>query len=273
MSRGGPPRVLGIVLALVAGATTGGCAAAAPLVSAAITAAPFIGSRSVERTVGADMHVAWRAVETALTDMAFRIGRRDRAEAEWRLDATADDVTVHASVERVTSRLTRVTLRVETGGPLADRKTAEVIHDQVSKALEAAGRPPVDAAIGTTPGETLTSLEAEVRRLRIEIEDRRVGQPPAERTPADQAPGVRVEPSAIISVPAAAAWPSAPGHVPPTSVMEPVGATATPPGVPPAVTPAVVDERPAAASGRIAPARPADVLVPVRPVRAPGSGT
>src|SRR5262249_7242972 len=117
-------RASAAVLALAAGMASGGCVAAAPLISAALSAAPLIGGRSVERTVAADRPMAWQAVETALADLAFRIEGREQDKDEWRLRGVADDITVAAKLEPVTSRLTRVSVRVETGGPLADRRTA-----------------------------------------------------------------------------------------------------------------------------------------------------
>jgi hypothetical protein len=259
------------VLVLVTGVAAGGCAAAVPLASAAIAAAPLFGSRSVERTVGADMQAAWGAVEQALTDMAFRVETREPAEAEWRLRAVAEKVTVEAVFERVTSRLTRVTLRVEAGGFLADRKTADVIHNQILKLLDGASRATVSPSTGGAPSEALLSLEAEVRRLRTEIEDRGSIRPPADGA-ASQAPVLRVDPSAMITVPPSAALPSVTGPVPPVSVVRPAGAiTPTVSDVPVAATP---DETsPSLGSERLAPLRPADALMPVRPVSVPGSGT
>ena len=263
------------VLAIVAGVAAGGCAAAVPLISASMAAAPMLGGRSVDRTVGADMHDAWTAVETALQDTAFHIESRGRAEAEWTLRAVADGVTVSARLERVTSKLTRVTLRVEAGALLPDRKTADVIHDYILKVLDAATRATVSNSRGASQEGALSTLEAEVRRLRTDIEDRSsVGRPPADRAAANPPAVLRVEPSAIVSIPLSAALPSVSGPIPPTSVIQPAGAmTPIAPHVPVIGTPTMVDERlPAFASERIAPLRPADPLLPVRPANARGSG-
>jgi uncharacterized protein DUF3568 len=258
-----------VLLALLAGVAVGGCAVAAPLISASITAAPMFGGRSVDRTVGADMQDAWAAVETALQDTAFHVESRERTEAEWTLRAVAGGVTVSARLEHVTPKLTRVTLRVEAGSLLPDRKTADVIHDHILKVLDTATRATVSTSGGASQAEALRSLETEVRRLRTDIGDgRSVGRPQTDGAAANPAPVLRVEPSAIVTVPLSAALPTVSGPVPPTSVIQPAGVM-----TPMAPHGPVVEQRlPVVAIDRMAPLRPADALVPVRPANAPGSG-
>jgi hypothetical protein len=256
---------------------SGGCVAAAPLISAAISAAPLIGGRTVERTVAADRPMAWQAVETTLTDLAFRIESREQEKDQWRLRGVADDVTVEAKLEPVTSRLTRVSVRVETGGPLADRRTADVIQDHIAKVVHAAGRPATATeSASTRSDEAIRSLEAEVRRLRTDIDDRSRATPqPVDSSASKQVPTVRVERSAIVTPPLSAAFPSVDRPAPPISVMQPARVIA------PAAEGAPTGKRPTGSSpadtvsttDRVGPARPAEALVPVAPVSQSRSGS
>jgi hypothetical protein len=264
-------------LVLIAAMASGGCVAAAPLISAAISAAPLIGGRSVERTVAADRPMAWQAVETALADLAFRIEGREQENDEWRLRGVAHEVTVEVRLAPVTSRLTRVLLRVETGGPFADRRTAEVIHDHIVKIVHAAGRPAVTDSAPSRSDEAIRSLETEVRRLRTDIDDQSRGTRQAvESSPPSQPPAMRVERSAVVTAPLSAALPSvAGGAAPPISVIQPAAAIAPAEGGVPVVTPAAVPREAEASymTDRVGPARPAEALVPVAPVSQSRSGS
>ncbi len=267
-------RVHVALLALLTGVATGGCVAAGLAGGPLVSAVQMVGERSVERTVGTDIHEAWAAVETALIRMAFRVEAREREAAEWRLRGVADRVTIHARLERVTSRLTRVMLRVETGSIFPDRKTADVIHDQIARSVaEAGGVTLTGPPVGGVPSDALMSLEAEVRRLRTEMEDRReAGRPPAERG-AEPAAAMRVEPSAVVTVPLSAALPTIPGPAPPSSVAQPVnGAAPAAAALPVVGTIAGDDSTVSFGSARTAPLRPAAALVPIQPVSGPGSG-
>jgi hypothetical protein len=271
--RGGAPAA---VLALVAGMASGGCVAAAPLISAAFSAAPLIGSRTVERTVAADRPMAWQAVETTLADLAFRIEGREQEKDEWRLRGVADDVSVEAKLEPVTSKLTRVSLRVETGGPFADRRTAEVIHDHIVKVVHAAGRPAtITDSASTRSDEAIRSLEAEVRRLRTDMNDRSRATRQPDNSASNHVPAARVERSAVVTPPLSAAFPSVNRPAPPISVMQPAGVIAPAaegaPTVKRPTAPGVTDT--SSLTDRVGPARPAEALVPVAPVSQSRSGS
>lgn len=266
-------------LVLVASMASGGCVAAAPLISAAVSAAPLIGGRTVERTVAADRPVTWQAVEATLADLAFRIERREQEKDEWRLRGVTGDVTVEAKLEPVTPKLTRVSVRVETGGPFADRRTAEVIHEHIVKVVHAAGRP-ATATDSASPrsDEAIRSLEAEVRRLRTDLDDRSRGtRQRVDSSPAEQPAAVRVERSAIVTPPLGVAFPSVDGTPPPVSVLQPAGVIITPAeqgnsGL--TRTPAVPREaRESSINDLVGPARPAEALVPVPPVSQSRSGS
>jgi hypothetical protein len=269
----GRRRAPAALLVLAAGLAGGGCVAAGFATAPLVSAVQLIGDRSVARTVGADMDAAWAAVEATLSDMAFRVEAREREATEWRLRGVADPVTVQATLERVTPRVTRVTVRVETGGILADRHTAATIHEQIARAVaDPAGAPPGTPASSST-GDALTSLEAEVRRLRTEMEGGRSRGPAPAEGPAAP-PAVRVQPGAVITVPLSAAVPSMPGPVPVTSVARPVGVMAPIAADVPLVEAATSGERRSSSptAGSPAALRPAEALVPIRPVSAPGSG-
>jgi hypothetical protein len=262
------------LLLLAAGLTAGGCVAAGFATGPLVSAVQLIGDRSVARTVGAEMDAAWAAVETTLSDMAFRVEGRERGATEWRLRGVADPVSVQATLERVTPRVTRVTVRVETGGVLADRHTAATIHEHIARAVAQATGATAGTPASSSTGDALTSLEAEVRRLRMEMEGRRSsGQPPAEG-PAAPPAAVRVQPGAVVTVPLSAAVPSMPGPVPATSLARPVGVMAPIAADIPLVGAAPSgDERPSSSTtGSTAPLRPAEALVPIRPVSAPATG-
>jgi hypothetical protein len=262
------------LLVLAAGLAAGGCVAAGFATAPLVSAVQLIGDRSVARTVGADMDAAWSAVETTLSDMAFRVEGREREATEWRLRGVADQVTVQATLERVTPRVTRVTVRVETGGVLADRHTAAAIHEHIARAVAQATGATAGTPASSSTGDALTSLEAEVRRLRTEMEGRRSsGQPPAER-PAAPPAAVRVQPGAVLTVPLSAAVPSMPGPVPATSVARPVGVMVPIAADIPLVGAATGGDEPPSPStmGSSATLRPAEALVPIRPVSAPGIG-
>lgn len=262
------------LLVLAAGLAAGGCVAAGFATAPLVSAVQLIGDRSVARTVGADMQAAWSAVETALGDMAFRVETREREATEWRLRGVADQVTVQATLERVTPRVTRITVRVETGGILADRHTAATIHEHIAKAVAEATGAMAGTPASSSTGDALTSLEAEVRRLRTEMEDRRSSRQPPAEGPAAPPAGVRVQPGAVVTIPLSAAVPSMPGSAPATSVARPVGVmTPIAADVPLVGTATVGDERPSPPmTGSPATLRPAEALVPIRPVSAPGSG-
>ena len=129
------------LLVLAAGLAAGGCVAAGFATAPLVSAVQLIGDRSVARTVGADMHAAWAAVETTLTDMAFRVEARESEATGWRLRGVADQVTVQATLERVTPRVSRGTVRGGTGGRLAERPTPPTYTPAARMGARRARRP------------------------------------------------------------------------------------------------------------------------------------
>jgi hypothetical protein len=266
-------RAAAALLVLAAGLAAGGCVAAGFATGPLVSAVQLLGDRSVARTVGADMDAAWSAVEATLSDMAFRVEARERGATEWRLRGVADPVSVQATLERVTPRVTRVTVRVETGGVLADRHTAATIHEHIARTVAQATGATAGTPASSSTGDALTSLEAEVRRLRTEMEGRRSSGQPSAEGPAAPPAAVRVQPGEVVTVPLSAAVPSMPGRVPATSVARPVGVMAPIAADIPLVGAALGDEPPSSSTtASTAPLRPAEALVPIRPVSAPANG-
>jgi hypothetical protein len=254
--------VLAVVLAV--GLTTSGCIAAGLAAGPLMSAVQLVGDRSVERTVAAELAEAQGATEAVLARMAFRIESREQEDGVRRLRAVADKVTVHARLERVTVKLTRVGLRVETGGMIPDRDTGAQVHDQIA-ALLAPTRLPVDNG---GQAEALSTLQGEIRKLRSDLEERRPTPPPA---PVESGTSMRVEPGAVVSAPMSAALPTVGGPAPSVSVAVPVTAPA-PASAAPSLASGPNAALAAVETGSAAPLRPAGALTPIRPATGVGSG-
>jgi hypothetical protein len=241
--------------------TASGCVAAGLAGGPLMSAVQLIGDRTVERTVAAGLAEAQGATEAMLTRMAFRIESREREDGARLLRAVADKVIVHARLEPVTAKLTRVGLRVETGGMVADRDTGAQMHDQIA-ALLAPARPPVGDAVAT---DALATLQGEIRKLRSDIEERRPTVPPL--AAPETGTSARVEPGAVVSAPMSAALPTVGGPAPSVSVAVP--AAPVPAGPSLALRPdagsATIE------AGAAAALRPAGALTPIRPATGVGS--
>jgi len=260
------PRIRDLALGIVVALTTSGCVAAGLATGPLMSAVQLIGDRTVERTVAAELSEAVGATEVVLARMAFSIESRERDDSSRRLRAVADGVTVHARLERVTARLTRVGLRVEAGRVGADRDTGSQIHEQIAAVLAPAPpRPPLGDA---GAAEALTTLHGEIRKLRSEIEERRAAERPA---PASENGGsVRLEPGAVVAVPMSAALPTVGGPAPSVSVPVPAAASAA---VPIAQSASLRPEAsPTTLEARTAPLHPAGTLTPIPPATGVGSG-
>jgi len=259
-------RMSGLALGLVVALATSGCVAAGLATGPLMSAVQLIGDRTVERTVAAELAEALGATEAVLARMAFRIESRERDDGIRRLRAVADDVTVHARLERVTAKLTRVGLRVEAGRMVADRDTGTQMHEQIAAVLA-----PVTArAPAGDPGaaEALTTLHGEIRKLRSEIEERRAAERPAPAS--ENGASVRLEPGAVVTVPMSAALPTVGGPAPSVSVPAPATASARVPLIESA--PGRREASPATLEARTAPLHPAGTLTPIPPATGVGSG-
>lgn len=212
----------GLALGLAVAFATSGCIAAGLAGGPLMSAVQAIGDRTVERTVSADLAETQGVTEAVLARMAFRIESRERDDASRSLRAVADKVTVHVRLDRVTAALTKVGVRVETGGILADRDTGTQVQEQIAALLTPAlARTP---ASDPAAAEALTTLQAEIQKLRSDLEARE----PADRPVAARENGTtgRVEPGAVFTAPMSAALPTVGGPAPPVSVPVPAGAPA-----------------------------------------------
>ncbi len=172
MKRGRDGILLLVLLSAIA-LVGGGCAVAGMAAGPLLTALQAIGARSVEQTLAADLDTAWTATVDTLTRMEIRIQETDRDEEAWTLEGVGDEVTVYAKLVPVTPQMTKVFVRVEAGGLLADKETAEEILNQVALSVV-----PPSAVVVREPSaerdtfaEELAALEEQIRQLKLAIED------------------------------------------------------------------------------------------------------
>lgn len=123
-----------IVLFLIVMGSSG-CAGADLAAGPLLMTLHFIGGRSVERSLPADLVTAWTATLDALTRMEIRVRDTDRSGESWVLEGVGETIGVHVTLARITPRMTRISLRVENGGLLADKETAVELLNQVASSL------------------------------------------------------------------------------------------------------------------------------------------
>jgi hypothetical protein len=226
-----------------------------------------IGARSVEQTLAADLETAWTATVDTVTRMEIRIQETDRDEEAWALEGIGDEVTVYVKLVPVTPQMTKVFVRVEAGGLLADKETAEEILNQVALSVV-----PPSAVVVRDPSaeqdtfaEDLAALEEQIRQLKLAIEDqekdRVVDRPQPD--PNEGANAVVSNGSRIVTIP-----PSYGIRKLPVATN---GTDASSPPVAPNERAAVIDEAPPVADGEQetlpAPLIRANVLTPVPAAR------
>jgi hypothetical protein len=177
------------VLALLSAALgTGGCttlgfAVAGPL----FTGVAAIADRSVERTIPADQVTTWGVTVDALNRMAVRLEETDKSGERWLLKGTGAAVTIHGTLDRMTTRMTKVSIRVEAGGLLADKKTGDEILNQISASLASLGRPITDVAPPSRPdlaADRLSTLQREIERLSTKLDEAKDARPSASAPPS-----------------------------------------------------------------------------------------
>ncbi len=258
-------------LALVASAmATTGCATAGLAVAGPLASALYaVVDRSVERTLPADMSRSWDVTTEVLSRSALRIQDVDRDNEAWRFTGSGESLSVSVKLERVTPTLTRLSLRAETGGLTADKKTAEEILNQITATLSAPPptRSPDPNHGATGSAEALASLRREVERLVSIIDQPRPADPAARVSPA------ALEPGRILAVPSSTGVPSLPATEGMPARVLAIGDQHRPPVSANAVTPAA-ERAPASLSNTFArPLKPADTLSPVEPFDSGGSST
>ena len=252
----------------------GGCASAGFMVAGPLfSMVAAVADRSVERTLPADRALGWNATVDTLSRMGIQIRDAERSAEAWTAKGAGDKVSVNFKLEPVTSGMSRLTLRVESGGLTADKKTADEIVNQVGATLSAwAATSPAEgsgdraAADRKSATEAISALKQEVARLGDRIQ--KTGKP--ERAPAaDSAPArpALLDSGGIVLVPTTVGVPSAPAPQRPAVESDRVEPAALAPGHSPAPSAA---ESPVVAARRRedakAPAEQDILPVPLNPV-------
>jgi hypothetical protein len=190
------------------GCTTLGFAVAGPL----FTGVAAIADRSVEKTIPADQATTWGVTVDALNRMAVRLEETDKSGERWLLKGTGGAVTVHGVLDRMTSRMTKVSIRVEAGGLLADKKTGDEILNQISASLASLDRPTTDAARPSSPdlaADRLGTLQREIERLSTKLDEAKnaslsTSTPPSAPVPSSTGAGN------VVVIPVSAGVPTIP---------------------------------------------------------------
>ena len=169
----GRDAILRLVLLSAIALVGGGCAGASMAAGPLLSVLQAIGARSVEQTLAADLETAWTATVDTVTRMEIRIQETDQDEEAWSLEGVGDEVTVYVKLVPVTPQMTKVFVRVEAGGLLADKETAEEILNQVALSVVPPSAVVVrePSAEGDTFAEELAALEEQIRQLKLAIED------------------------------------------------------------------------------------------------------
>jgi hypothetical protein len=174
--------------------TSGGCVTAGVAVSPIISAPQALTDRTLERTIPADQGLTWAASIETIQRMGFKVDRLRSDEEPRVIEASAEGITVTARVSRMTPSMTRLGLRVESGGITADKDTADAIAGQVL------------ARVQTTGGDTARARETQeairaVDGLRDELHQLRSTMGPPRVAPT-ATPDVVPAPAAVQTVPA-----------------------------------------------------------------------
>src|SRR5215831_12407632 len=144
---------------------TGGCVAAGlAAVGPVLTSVVAIGDRSVERTIPADLQATWGATVDVLSRMAIKFETSDKSGEQWQFRGTGEAATVYGTLEPVTARMTKMSVRVEAGKLFPDKRTAEELLNQVATSLAGPSNPGSRTAAEESAAR-LQSLQREIERL------------------------------------------------------------------------------------------------------------
>jgi hypothetical protein len=242
--------------------------AAGPLLASLVA----IGDRSVERTLPADLLSAWAATLDGLAQMGVRVDEVDQSGEKWTLGGKGGAITLHGALEGVTAGMSRLSLRVETGGLMADKRTAEEILNQVTLSLRAravTGDQKATSAVNVS-AEQMAALRREMQHLGTKIEEAgklRGAEPPAATTPSIE--------DRIVIVPTSVGVPTvtAPEPAPPSQELRSPTPPAQSHGEAGKPMPARREPLPAELAARLVPStlQAADVLSPVGNLVAPSN--
>jgi HAMP domain-containing protein len=161
------------LLLVACGGGVSGCVAAGLASGPVMVAIQMVADRSVERTYPADLGTTWVATTDALARMQVRIGTTDRTGDRWTVAGTGENISVTAQLSRATSGMTKVSVRVEAGKLTADRQTAQELLNQVGVSVSALTPSGLPSQGRDAASESLGALQAEIRRLRSDIETSR----------------------------------------------------------------------------------------------------
>lgn len=201
-------RGVALLLLSIALMASGGCVTAGLAIGPVVSSITALADRSVERTIPADLATTWAASTDALSRMALRIEKTEKADGRWRATSTDGEVTVHATLDRVTANMTKVSVRVEAGSLFADKRTGDELLNQVGVSLAGlTGLGPVGATAAAEISATrLDVLQRAIERLGTKVEEaaeaREARRPAAVGSPPAQAPTMMATP--IITIPASA---------------------------------------------------------------------
>jgi hypothetical protein len=170
------------------------------------------------------------------------------------VEGESESLDVVVTLSAVTPRLTRVSVRAEGGGIVADKPSGEAILNQVAASLAAlSARPPARHA-NPASAEALAAIQDELRRLRSRIEQTRPAPavPPAINPSAE---AVSAHRSGVYVVPLDAGLPRHDGAAPmPATVGVPTAGVIAP----------QLPSEPSVNEQRAAPLRPAETLSPIQ---------
>jgi len=148
------------------GCVAAGMAAVGPVMSAI----GALADRTVERTLPGDLPSASLATLETITHLRLEIRGIERTDQAWTFEAANEKVTVHGQLTPLSPSLTRLSLRVEIGSLAADKSTADEILNQISAQLADQVRVKPAPAPENVGSSRLAEIEAELQRLRAELE-------------------------------------------------------------------------------------------------------
>ena len=157
-------------LVFLAVASSGCVAAGMAAVGPVMSAIGALADRTVERTLPGDLPSASLAVLETITHLRLEIRGIERTDQAWTFEAANENVTVHGHLTPLSPSLTRLSLRVEIGSLAADKSTADEILNQISARMADQLRVKPSPAAENVGSGRLAEIEAELQRLRSELE-------------------------------------------------------------------------------------------------------
>jgi hypothetical protein len=253
-----------VIVAAVLGLVSGGCAAAGLATGPVFSALQELGTRSSERAIPADLDTVAAVAADTLSRAGMRVQPARRVDGAWVVRASDGPVDVTATVARITTNMARLSLRVETGGIFADKKTAETMLAQVAARVDQATR---QAAEISRDDRAISALRDEIKRLTAEVSTMKARPAAPPPVPSGAASDRGRADGGVLVVPASYGLPSPFGTRAPADVTLGAGGR---PVAPPGATERASAGAAASDSVNAAILRPVGPLVPLgRPTAAP----